>query len=130
MYQDTRLSVNLPLINAVHHVPSLNYHFIRPIRVRLLGDYIWRAKIIIRIHQYIYHSRNPHSFSSPTCTDILELCSIRSCATRGRSLLEMSYKPSVKFEIWNIKVELLLGYFRLVFPCTLCMFTRTDFRYI
>ena len=38
----------------------------------------------MRIHQYINHSRNPHPFSSPTCTDILELCSICSCANGSR----------------------------------------------
>ena len=45
-------------------------------------------------------------------------------------LLEISLRLLVKFEMWNMKFEILLGYFRLLFPCTCCIFTRTDFLYV
>ena len=37
-------------------------------------------------------------------------------------LLEISLRLLVKFVMWNMKFEILLGYFRLLFPCTCCIF--------
>ena len=55
----------------------------------------------------------------------------RGGATRGVGhLLEISLRLLVKFEMWNMKFEILLGYFRLLFLCTCCIFTRTDFLYV
>ena len=46
--------------------------------------------------------------------------------------LNSSCAPSGRSPPWNmvealVKFEILLGYFRLLFPCTCCIFTRSDF---
>ena len=66
----------------------------------------------------------------------MQQCFITSYALRAftiRSTLQLAVRGvghSLKCRRssqWNLKYKILLGYFCLLFPCTLWMFTRTDF---